>query len=121
FNGNFLNEQNVLIKPDNRAFLYGDGFFETMTAVGGKVKYLSHHLSRLKEALGIFKIDVPKELKFENCVEVIRRLCHENNITAHAKVKIYAWREAGGTYLPLANKCSLMLKIEETGKPVPSY
>lgn len=113
----YLAEENISLPPDNRAFLYGDGFFETMLGHSGKVKYLNYHLSRIRAALKSVWIEPPEELDYEQCAEIIHNLFRKNNIHAFAKVKIHAWRKKGGNYLPHNSDCHLLATIREISRP----
>jgi branched-chain amino acid aminotransferase len=39
----------------NRAFLYGDGVFETIKVISGKVFNFTAHFDRLKKVISIFR------------------------------------------------------------------
>ena len=42
FNGN-LQDNNIVITNNNRAYAYGDGLFETIKAVHGKLLFFEDH------------------------------------------------------------------------------
>ena len=55
-NGKFLDEDKAVISVFDRAFLYGDGIFETMRSYGGIVFRLERHLNRLYSSMKSLKI-----------------------------------------------------------------
>ena len=40
YNGKLYPFDALLISPDNRSFRYGDGFFETMKMINGKIVFI---------------------------------------------------------------------------------
>ncbi|MGK0251076.1 MAG: branched-chain amino acid aminotransferase, partial [Gammaproteobacteria bacterium] len=58
-NGTLLKAEDIQLSPFNRAFLYGDGVFETIKAVNGKLLFWEDHYFRLMAAMRILRMDVP--------------------------------------------------------------
>ncbi len=54
--GEFLSDTATHIARDNRAFRFGDGFFESMRIVDGKALYLESHFARIMATAGALKI-----------------------------------------------------------------
>lgn len=48
-----------VLRVDDRGFLYGDGLFETLRIVDGRVVHLDRHLARLDAGLGALGIERP--------------------------------------------------------------
>lgn len=46
------------VDPRDRGLAYGDGLFETMAAVSGRIRWLDHHLDRLAE--GCRRLAIPR-------------------------------------------------------------
>ncbi|MEW6007404.1 MAG: aminotransferase class IV [bacterium] len=59
-NGNFKALEKAHISPLDHSFLYGDGVFETIRAYKGKIFKLDEHIERLKNAISILEIKIPK-------------------------------------------------------------
>jgi len=58
FNGTITaSETNLLV--NNRAFLYGDGVFESMKIVDQKILFLEDHYFRLMASMRIVRIEIP--------------------------------------------------------------
>jgi branched-subunit amino acid aminotransferase/4-amino-4-deoxychorismate lyase len=60
-NGNYLDETNAALAASERAFLYGEGLFETLAAYGGRIFRLEKHLDRLRRSAAELGIAVPLE------------------------------------------------------------
>ena len=58
-NGRLLPADAARIDPADRGLLLGDGLFETMRAVGGRVPLLARHLARLRDGAALLGIPVP--------------------------------------------------------------
>jgi 4-amino-4-deoxychorismate lyase len=56
------------IAVDDRGLQYGDGLFETMAAVNGRIRHFARHMERLGEGCGRLRIPVPSaELLADEC------------------------------------------------------
>lgn len=111
-NGAFLNENELRISPTNRNFLYGDGLFETVRSIEGKPIFISQHVSRLQscmQALQLTNFDLFTET-FLN--ETILRLNELNRINAGGRARILIFRNEGGTYMPLQNTSSFIIRVD---------
>jgi 4-amino-4-deoxychorismate lyase len=65
------------VSPDDRGLQYGDGLFETMSAVGGRVRRLPAHLARLGEGCRRLGIPMPPEgLLAEECARALDGMGH---------------------------------------------
>ena len=58
-NGQFVPEEQALISVFDRAFLYGDGLFETLRIFNGRPFRWKQHLDRLQGGAQFLKIQVP--------------------------------------------------------------
>ena len=55
YNGKLSKTGKALISPDNRSFMYGDGFFGTMKMVNGKIQLADYHFERLFASLDLLQ------------------------------------------------------------------
>ena len=87
------------VSVNDRGFLYGDGFFETMRAEAGTVYFLAEHLTRLEASARAFRLPFPRNLLWG---ERLRRLLAVNGLEeGAARVKILLSRgETSGLGLP---------------------
>lgn len=58
-NGKILNESERAVVANNRAYLYGDGCFESMKVFQGKVYNLENHIARIFSGAKALKMRVP--------------------------------------------------------------
>jgi 4-amino-4-deoxychorismate lyase len=81
--------ESARISADDRGLLYGDGLFETMAAIDGRVQHLDLHLARLEEGCRRLRMPVPSSgLIAEECSRVLEGI-------GQATVKLMVTRGAG--------------------------
>jgi branched-chain amino acid aminotransferase len=87
------------VSVEDRGFLYGDGFFETLRAEDGRLLFLDEHLKRLRASAQAFRINFPVKVPWE---DRLTRLLAANGLQqGTAAVKILLTRgEATGLGLP---------------------
>ena len=107
FNGNIALEENILTQ--NRAFLYGDGVFETVKVINNKVLFLEDHYFRLMASMRVVRMEIPMNFTMEYFEEQILNLLKEKNISSSARARITVFRKDGGLYLPKSNEVSFLI------------
>ncbi len=118
FNGKWRREQ-ALVDISNRAFLYGDGVFETMLTRGTEVLFLSLHINRLHASMEFFHLPIIADLTTDGIRENVTRLIHKNKWFAGARIRLTVFREAKGKYTPEGNGTGYLLAGEpHKTKPV---
>jgi len=60
-NGKFVDENEAKVSIYDRGFLYGDGIFETLTIVNGKLFWFDEHYARLEQSAKLIRISLPFE------------------------------------------------------------
>jgi len=108
FNGNIAQEDTILTQ--NRAFLYGDGIFETVKIINGKILFLEDHYFRLMASMRVVRMMIPMNFTMEYFEEQILNLVKEQGIASSARVRITVFRNDGGLYLPKTNDISFLIK-----------
>jgi branched-chain amino acid aminotransferase len=81
-NGRCLGAEAARIDPSDRGLLLGDGLFETMRAVDGRVPLLDRHLRRLREAAAI--LGVPLDPDDRGIAAACAAVLEANGLTAAA-------------------------------------
>jgi branched-chain amino acid aminotransferase len=108
FNGNIVaQEENILTQ--NRAFLYGDGVFETLKIVNNRILFLEDHYFRLMASMRVVRMEIPMNFTMEFFEEQVLKLVRENGISASARARITVFRNDGGLYLPKTNEVSYLI------------
>ena len=108
YKGDFIDERIINISFNNRAFNYGDGFFETIKVINSRPFNLNAHLNRINHTAKILnfnKIDV------KNIENRFYKIITLNNIT-HGIIKLHISRVEGGLYLPSSNNFDILISIK---------
>ena len=108
FNGTITDsETNLLV--NNRAFLYGDGVFESMKIVDQKILFLEDHYFRLMASMRIVRMEIPMNFTMEFFEEQILSLAKANGCSDSARVRVTVYRNEGGNYLPVQRSVSYLI------------
>jgi len=102
----------IRLSPDNRAFKYGDGFFETISIVNGVPRLLKNHINRLRKGAALLKLDVHTMLNLGNIRKSIHALQETNDILGNAKLRLSIWRNTSGLYTPADGQAQMLMTIE---------
>lgn len=108
FNGNIV-AQNDNVLTQNRAFLYGDGVFETLKIINNKILFLEDHYFRLMASMRVVRMEIPMNFTMEYFEEQVLSLVQQKGISASARARITVFRNDGGLYLPQMNEISFLI------------
>jgi branched-chain amino acid aminotransferase len=97
-NGKIIPADEPALLTSNRSYRYGDGLFETMKIINGKIILASFHYERFFGGLKILKFEVPKLFTIEKLQREILHLCKRNECETMARVRLSAFRDNGGLY-----------------------
>lgn len=116
-NGNFIKEDRAALPVTDRGFTLGDGVFDTMLAIDGKMIFADKHFRRLGEHAAIMKIPFPcRTQELENSAAM---LLEKNNLmTGRAAIRTALSRGPGerGLSPPAPRMPTLLMQAT----PVPS-
>lgn len=87
YNGIFLPADQPVLKADNRAYRYGDGFFETIKVMNGKIVLWSYHLQRIENSFRLLNYHSPIST-IEKIIEEIFELCNMNHCIDAARIRL---------------------------------
>jgi branched-chain amino acid aminotransferase len=87
-----------LIEVDNRTFRYGDGCFETLKVLAGRIPLFSFHVDRLFSTLEQLDMAIPPHLSPERLEEQIIDLATANGNASNARIRLTFFRGSGGLY-----------------------
>ena len=93
WNGEMISENAVNISPANRSFRYGDGCFETMKMVKGKLLLYHLHLDRLLSSLWQLKLQMPANFGSKYLQQAIMDLAAANDHLSLARVRLTIYRQ----------------------------
>lgn len=97
--GEYVNENQATITRDNRAFRFGDGFFESLRVMNGKPLFVENHFARILDTVKALKIKPAENFTVELLTSQIQGLLTRNNIHAGGRVRITFFRKSTGFYL----------------------
>ncbi len=118
-NGNLLDMTRSGLSPQNRAFLFGDGLFESIKVVNGKPLFVEVHLSRLKEGMEVLQMDMPETFTVESLRKEMTQLLQQCDIEEGGRLRITVYRNAGGFYLPTGTGVSYVIAASK--HPINGY
>jgi len=111
FNGVIVSQDTSLLSK-NRAFLYGDGVFETVKIVNSKILFLEDHYFRLMSSMRIVRMEIPMNFTMEYLEEQILTLVKAEKLENSSRARITVYRNDGGYYLPHNNTVSFLINSE---------
>ena len=109
-NGRFLKEEDLFLDASNRAFRYGDGFFETMHYANGKVQLFDLHQKRMQKAMKLLQLESPILLHQQLLHKEIVHLINANHFFKGARIRISIFRDGKGLYLPESNNSNYLIE-----------
>lgn len=115
--GFLIEKGDKIYDTSNRAMKYGDGIFETLKLVNGKVMFWDDHYKRLKSGIDYLGLDDTSKDKafWEKEIEKII----VKNFYKQARIRLLVYRNAPGLYTPMSNRISYL--VEGTRFDKPSY
>ncbi len=123
FFDNIFLEEKALNLSINRAFEYGDGFFETIIVQNNQILYFSDHFLRIQNASQALFLQLTNDFSEDFVKKTIQKLISNNtdsfdnenpHINNHTfRIKISFWRKNGGFYTPTfpENECNTHILI----------
>ena len=120
FNGSFLPPEGLL-SSSNRAFLYGDGVFETLKVVNSKVLFLEDHYFRLMASMRIVRMQIPNNFTLEYFEEQIISTATACNCADAARIRFTVYRNDGGYYLPQTREVSYVIQASPLASALYSF
>lgn len=110
-NGKIISNTGPSIMAGNRGYTYGDGLFESVRIMNGKVLNFENHLNRLLEGAKVLKMRIPAFFNAEFFLRQIDELIELSKITEGGRVRLSIDRLGGGTYLPDNNEVSYFIEV----------
>ncbi len=111
YNGEYVNSDGALIPLSNRAFRYGDGFFESIRVINGEARFVKHHHARIVDSCKAFQINLPNSLTVGALQSMIDELAKRNDITQGGRVRLTFCRKSTGLFAPETNDLEIIGEI----------
>lgn len=99
YNGELIAEKALNLGLENRGFKFGDGLFETIKIVEGKIAFGEDHYFRLMASMRMLRMDIGMDFTLESFEEEILKLTGSLGLDK-ARVRFSVFRKDGGLYLP---------------------
>jgi branched-subunit amino acid aminotransferase/4-amino-4-deoxychorismate lyase len=100
YKGNYLDAGATIVTAENRGLRYGDGCFETMKVINGKIALKELHFERLFSSIDILGFDLPKNFNAAEIEEQVISLSKKNGHATYGRVRLNVFRGNGGLYDP---------------------
>ncbi|WP_350286094.1 aminotransferase class IV [uncultured Croceitalea sp.] len=118
FNGTLLAEDENFLNGDNRGLQYGDGLFETLRVVNGKLFFWEDHYFRLMASMRILRMEIPMQFTMEHLeAEVLKTITAKELQNNAVRVKILVFRNTGGLYAPTDNNVQYVITVKPLTAP----
>jgi branched-subunit amino acid aminotransferase/4-amino-4-deoxychorismate lyase len=112
YNNDLVESSKLTFSYNERSFLYGDGFFETIIVKNNSIQFISLHKNRIEKASKALFLNT--NITFlEN---QILQLCKQNKLET-ARVKVVFWRKKGGLYTPETSDNEYLIVTEKYFQP----
>jgi branched-chain amino acid aminotransferase len=96
--GKIITAAEPVFMRDNRSFRYGDGLFETLKMINGRILLKEFHFERLFTSLHILQYRIPASFTDSLLEDLIKRLAEKNNCTNLCRVRLTVFRGNGNLY-----------------------
>jgi len=117
YNGKLVRADKPLIGADNRSFRYGDGCFETMKMVNGKLLLKAYHFERLLSSLELLRFDIPDHFTADYLEDGILAVAEKNKHTSCARIRLTVARGDGGLYDQVSHFPNHLIQTWELDSP----
>lgn len=97
YNGRIHEATTPVLGPDNRGLRYGDGLFETIKFLDGRLILMDEHFARLWKGMQLLQFEIPRLFTHDYLQQQVTGLLKKNGHTA-ARVRIAVVRGDGGLY-----------------------
>ncbi len=110
-NGSLTSEEDFTLSPDNRAFKYGDGIFDSLKFQDGEICFLEDHYFRLMSSMRMLRMRIPMDFTLDYYQEQIRTTLEANSLDREGRIRVNVFRKDGGLYTPPSNEINFMIQV----------
>ncbi|MGB5006548.1 MAG: aminotransferase class IV [Ferruginibacter sp.] len=98
YNGKTFKEQTAVLQASSRGLRFGDGLFETMKSIHGRLQFTDEHFARLWHGMQVLQFNIPRHFTPDSLQEEIVTLLLKNGHQQMARIRITVFRGDGGLY-----------------------
>lgn len=99
YNGRRVDPEAPVLSANSRSYRYGDGFFESMRLIHGRLHYASRHIERIEKSILLLHFSQPVGVVLGDFETWIENQCAGLEVK-HARIRCTFFREGQGFYLP---------------------
>ncbi len=110
-NGELKDAEAAIFTGHNRMFRYGDGLFESMRMINGKLSFSKKHMQRLLTGVQLLQLRLPDNFLTNSLDSWAKKLWDENGTPPGARLRLSVYRNDGGYYAPESNDASWLLEL----------
>jgi len=114
YDGNIYPEHETLLPVTNRAYRYGDGFFESMVMFNKKIPLLEYHWARIVFTTEVISAFLPSRFDIAALESMILDLASVNDAVVNARIRVQFFRKGKGYYLPEDDELGFSITMEKT-------
>jgi branched-chain amino acid aminotransferase len=119
-NGKTYREGSAMLSANSRGLRYGDGLFETIKSIKGRLQFIDEHFARLWKGLHVLQFNIPKHFTPDYLQDAISALLKKNAHDKMARIRLTVFRGDGGLYDEINHKPNLLIQTwmlpEDTGE-----
>ena len=109
YNEKIISENKLQLSIENRAFRYGDGFFESIRMFDNKIPFIQSHIKRIKNSMQILQMDSKKKFSAAYFEKQLKITAQKNKLS-NARFRLSFFRNDGGFYTPETNEVSFLIE-----------
>lgn len=109
-NGRLMDGNEASLPVDNKAFRYGQGLFETMLFIDGRIMLEEYHWERLFGGMNILGFNIPPLFTAQYLEEEVQKTVRKNQLGSLCRVRLQMYAGGGGLYENIAPKPEFVIE-----------
>lgn len=115
-NGQIIGAEDPFLSPESRAYRYGDGFFESMRFINGRLLHGNLHFIRIRKSAMLLKMQLPDQFDQDKLEQWITEAAADGGMD-HARVRCTILRDSPGLYTPVSSQTMVILELRKLDGP----
>lgn len=117
-NGKIIEKELAGIPPDNKAFRYGYGLYETMLVQNGEIQLFDYHSQRLWGGMKYLRFPLLKLFTPEILENEILKTVKKNNMPLLCRVRVQLYAGEGGLFETIDNNINFIIECFSIEKSI---